>query len=74
MPWGYSFSNLEYPINPCTPFLREKKMIFAHQKSFLLQKGEKRQQNQHPYYEGDMSKTCFGLSLVHCSSLGVCGT
>ena len=42
--------------------------------SKMSNKRHKKGKNQHPYYQGNMSETCFFLSLVNWTWLGVCGT
>jgi hypothetical protein len=55
MPWGMSFSKLEYPLYPCTPFSREIIDLFSLKSQFYSKKVNKRQINQHSYFLGNMS-------------------
>jgi hypothetical protein len=41
MPWGYSFSNPEYPFYPCTPFPREIIDLFSYKSQFYSKKVKK---------------------------------
>jgi hypothetical protein len=59
MPCGYSFSHLEYPLYLSTTFSRVNIEFYSIKNQFLSKKVNKIKINQHSYFLGNMSETCF---------------